>query len=154
MLEDSHDDDGGETLTLSIASVGVLSDSVATGTIQNHDPLALVARFGRTAAVHVVEQVEQRIEAPRGPGFEGRFAGRDLRRGARSNTRHRRIGRRPVRQRSRRAPGPSAPSIGVPTHSASVPAVAQAQRRGRAAPRRWGCRNRGRHGHRRLLTRE
>ena len=85
VLEDSHDD-GGETLTLTLsnASVGVLTDSVATGTIQNHDPLplALMARFGRAAAVHVVEQVEQRIEAPRAPGFEGRFAGRDLRRGA------------------------------------------------------------------------
>ena len=85
VLEDSHDD-GGETLTLTLsnASVGVLTDSVATGTIQNHDPLplALMARFGRAAAVHVVEQVEQRIEAPRGPGFEGRFAGQDVRQGA------------------------------------------------------------------------
>ena len=72
------------TLTLSNASAGVLSDGEATGRIKNHDPLplALVARFGRAAAVHVVEQVEARIEAPRGPGFEGRFAGRRLRRGA------------------------------------------------------------------------
>ena len=85
VLNDSHDE-GDETLTLTLsnASTGVLSDSEATGTIKNHDPmpLALVARFGRTAAVYVVEQVEERIAAPRGPGFEGRFAGRPLRRGA------------------------------------------------------------------------
>ena len=41
-------------------------------------PRALLARFGRTAAVHVVEHVEERIAAPR---VEGRFAGRELRRG-------------------------------------------------------------------------
>ena len=85
VLDDDHDE-GEETLTLTLsnASSGVLSDSEATGRIKNHDPLpmALVARFGRAAAVHVVEQVEERIEAPRGPGFEGRFAGRQLRRGA------------------------------------------------------------------------
>ena len=39
------------------------------------------ARFGRTAAVHVVEHVEGRMAAPRVPGFRGRFAGRELRRG-------------------------------------------------------------------------
>ena len=85
VIGDDHDE-GEETLTLTLsnASAGVLSDSEATGTIKNHDPLplALVVRFGRTAAVHVVEQVEARIEAPRGPGFVGRFAGRELRRGA------------------------------------------------------------------------
>ena len=85
VLNDSHDE-GDETLTLTLsnASTGVLSDSEATGTIKNHDPmpLALVARFGRTAAVYVVEQVEERMAAPRRPGFEGRFAGRPLRSGA------------------------------------------------------------------------
>ena len=84
VLDDSHDD-GGETLTLTLsnASNGTLTDSTATGTIENSDPLprALLARFGRTAAVHVVEHVEQRIEARREPGFRGRFAGRELRRG-------------------------------------------------------------------------
>ena len=52
----------------------------ATGTIRNTDPLprALMARFGRTAAVHVVEQVEQRLEEEREPGFRGQFGGRDL----------------------------------------------------------------------------
>ena len=56
MLDDSHND-GEETLTLSNASSGVLTDATATGTIENHDamPRALIARFGRTAAVHIVE---------------------------------------------------------------------------------------------------
>ena len=50
------------------------------GTIENSDPLpaALVARFGRTAAVHVVDQVEQRVNAPRAPGLDGRVAGRAI----------------------------------------------------------------------------
>ena len=84
VLDDSHDD-GGETLTLTLsnASGGQLVDAEATGTIENSDPLprALMARFGRTAAVHVVEHVEERLQAPRQPGFEGRLAGRELRRG-------------------------------------------------------------------------
>ena len=69
--------------TLSNASRGRLTDSEATGTIKNHHPLprALLARFGRTAAVHVVEHVEERIAAPREPGFRGEVAGRELRRG-------------------------------------------------------------------------
>ena len=84
VLDDSHDD-GGETLTLTLSnpSSGRLTDAGATGTIENRDPLprALLARFGRTAAVHVVEHVEERLQAPRAPGFRGRFAGRELRRG-------------------------------------------------------------------------
>ena len=84
VLDDSHDE-GEETLTLRLsnASSGRLTDGEATGTIENHDPLprALLARFGRAAAVHVVEHVEERLQAPREPGFRGRFAGRELRRG-------------------------------------------------------------------------
>ena len=84
VLDDAHDE-GEETLTLRLsnASGGRLADGEATGTIKNHDPMprALVARFGRTAAVHVVEHVEERLAAPREPGFRGRFAGRELRRG-------------------------------------------------------------------------
>ena len=84
VLDDAHDE-GEETLTLRLSnpSGGRLTDGEATGTIENHDPLprALVARFGRTAAVHVVEHVEERLAAPRAPGFRGRFAGRELRRG-------------------------------------------------------------------------
>ena len=84
VLDDSHDDSE-ETLTLTLSnpSSGRLTDAEATGTIVNADPLprALLARFGRTAAVHVVEHVEERLAAPREPGFRGRFAGRELRRG-------------------------------------------------------------------------
>ena len=83
VLDDSHND-GGETLTLTLsnASNGTLGDSTATGTIENSDPLpkALIARFGRTAALHVVEQVEERVNAPRAPGFDGRVAGRQINR--------------------------------------------------------------------------
>ena len=81
VLDDSHDD-GGETLTLTLSNAanGTLGDSTATGTIENSDPLpkALMARFGRTAAVHIVEQVEERVNAPRQPGFDGRLAGRQV----------------------------------------------------------------------------
>ena len=84
VLDDDHDE-GEETLTLTLSnpSSGRLTDGEATGTIKNRDPMprALLARFGRTAAVHVVEQVEERLEARREPGFEGRFAGRALRPG-------------------------------------------------------------------------
>ena len=84
VLDDAHDE-GEETLTLTLsnASSGQVTDGEATGTIKNSDPLprALLARFGRAAAVQVVEQVEERLEASREPGFRGRLAGRELRRG-------------------------------------------------------------------------
>ena len=84
VLDDAHDE-GEETLTLTLsnASSGRLADAQATGTITNHDamPRALLARFGRTAAAHVVEHVEERLAAPRRPGVGGRFAGRELRPG-------------------------------------------------------------------------
>ena len=84
VLDDAHDE-GEETLTLRLsnASSGRVTDTEATGTIANHDPLprALLARFGRTAAVHVVQHVEERLAAPREPGLRGRFAGRELRHG-------------------------------------------------------------------------
>ena len=83
VIDDEHNE-GSETftLTLSNASSGALTDASATGTITNHDalPAALVARFGRTAAVHVVDQVEERVNAPRAPGFDGRVAGRQINR--------------------------------------------------------------------------
>ena len=82
VLDDAHDE-GEETLTLRLSnpSGGRLADGEATGTIENHDPMprALLARFGRTAAVHVVEHVEERLAAPREPGVRGRFAGRERR---------------------------------------------------------------------------
>ncbi len=84
VLDDLHDD-GGETLILNLsnASGGRLTDASATGTIENRDPLprALLARFGRAAAVHVIEQVQGRIDAPREVGFEAQIAGQPLRPG-------------------------------------------------------------------------
>ena len=84
VLDDAHDE-GKEALTLTLTSpsLGRLTDSAATGTIENQDPLrrALLARFGHTAAVHIVEQVEERVTPPREPGFRGELAGRELRRG-------------------------------------------------------------------------
>ena len=84
VLDDSHDE-GEETMTLRLSnpSEGRLADAEATGTIENTDPLprALLARFGRATALHVMEQVEARLEASRAPGLRGRFAGRELRRG-------------------------------------------------------------------------
>ena len=85
VLDDEHDE-GEETFTLTLSNPSggnvFLADSTATGTIVNTDPLprALMTRFGRAAAVHVVEQVEERLQAPREPGLRGRFAGRELRR--------------------------------------------------------------------------
>ncbi len=85
VLDDSHDE-GSETLTLTLSNASDnvrLGEATATGTITNSDPLprALMARFGRAAAVHVVEHVEERMEAPREPGLRGQFAGRELGRG-------------------------------------------------------------------------
>ena len=57
----------------------MLTDATATGTIENKDALlaALVARaFGRATAFHVVDQVEQRVNAPRASGFDGRVGRR------------------------------------------------------------------------------
>ena len=83
VIDDDHDE-GSETftMTLSDASSGQITDGTATGTITNHDalPAALVARFGRAAAVHVLDQVEERVNAPRAPGFDGRVAGRAINR--------------------------------------------------------------------------
>ena len=83
VYDDEHNE-GSETFTVtrSNASSGQITDATATGTITNHDalPNALIARFGRTAAVHIVEQVEERVNAPRQPGFDGRVAGRQINR--------------------------------------------------------------------------
>ena len=92
-------DDSGETVIVQISNAVAtewdrvrrrerrtrltITDAKATGTITNTGPMprGLLARFGRAAAVHVVEQVEERLQAPREPGFEGRFAGQELRPG-------------------------------------------------------------------------
>ena len=85
VLDDSHDE-GEETLTLRLsnASSGRLTDSEATGTIENTDlmPAALLARFGRATAEQVVEHIEERMAAPRQRGFRARFAGQELRSGS------------------------------------------------------------------------
>ena len=84
-VEDDAHDEGTETLTLTLSnpSGAYLADGEGKGTIRNTDPMprGLLVRFGRTAAMHVVEHVEQRMAAPRQPGFEGRVAGRDVRPG-------------------------------------------------------------------------
>ena len=81
VLDDAHDESE-ETFVLALSNVSGarLEDAEATGTIENADPLpaALLARFGRASAQHVVEQVEARMAQPREPGFRARFAGRDV----------------------------------------------------------------------------
>ena len=91
IIDDSINDNG-ETVKVKISNAHLCGDpsqtvsitnAEATGTIRNTDPLprALMARFGRTAAVHEVERVEERMAAPRDAGFEAQFAGRQLRPG-------------------------------------------------------------------------
>ena len=81
VLDDAHDE-GEETFVLALSnpSRARLEDAAATGTIENADllPAALLARFGRASAEHVVEHVEERMARPREPGFRARFAGRDV----------------------------------------------------------------------------
>ena len=84
VAEDEHNE-GEETLTLELSNASGSGHHRRDGhgTIENHDPLpaALLARFGRAAAVHIVDDIEQRISAPRAAGFSGRFAGREIRKG-------------------------------------------------------------------------
>ena len=91
IIDDSVNDNG-ETVKVKISNARLCDDASqtvsitraeATGTIRNSDPLpqALMARFGRTAAVHVVEHVEERLAAPREVGVEAQVAGRELRPG-------------------------------------------------------------------------
>ena len=69
VLDDAHDE-GEETLTLTLsnASGAWIQDGVATGTIQNSDPLprAWLARFGRTVATHVTDAVGERLRGTPG----------------------------------------------------------------------------------------
>ena len=64
-------------VTLSNATNAGVSDGEGIGTIKNDGPMpiGLVARFGRAMATHVVDQVEQRIEAPRGASDYAAFSG-------------------------------------------------------------------------------
>ena len=81
VLDDAHDDDD-ETLTLTLSNPtnAVITDGTATGTIDNNDvmPRTLMARFGRATAGHIVDQIEERINARRAPGFDGQIAGRRI----------------------------------------------------------------------------
>ena len=65
-------DEGEETFTLRLLNAsGVrIADGVATGTIENSDPLpqAWLARFGRTAAGHVVDAIGERVGGDRAGG--------------------------------------------------------------------------------------
>ena len=84
VLDDEHDE-GEETLKLRLSnpSGATLADGEATGTIVNRDlmPAALLARFGRATAEHVVDQVEERMVASREGGFRARLLGREYRPG-------------------------------------------------------------------------
>ena len=128
IIDDSVNDNG-ETVKVKISNARLCNDASqtlsitraeATGTIRNSDPLpqALMARFGRTAAVHVVERVEERMAASREAGFEAHFAGRQLRPG---------MGRELVRDflsqlgasADRRGPGARGALSGSPVAAAS-----------------------------------
>ena len=71
VLDDAHDE-GEETFTLTLRnpSGAWIQDAVATGTIENTDPLqrAWLARFGRTVATHVTDAVGERL---RGASAQG-----------------------------------------------------------------------------------
>ena len=80
-----HDDginEGAEsfTLTLSNAAGAVLADAEATGTIVNDDPLprAWLARFGRTAAGHVLDAVAARLQGDHAAESQATIAGHAL----------------------------------------------------------------------------
>ena len=66
VLDDAHDDDG-ETFTLTLSnpsgSNACLVNAVATGTIENSDPMpkAWIARFGRAVSDHVVDAIQTRF---------------------------------------------------------------------------------------------
>ncbi len=71
VLDDSHDE-GAETLTMTLsnASGATIADGKATGTINNSDPMpkGWLARFGRTASVHTVDAIRERLTGgPRRP---------------------------------------------------------------------------------------
>ncbi len=123
VLDDAHDE-GREILVLTLdnARGGVLADRFGVGKIENADPLqrAWLSRFGRMAALQVVDHVEARLAARRKPGFRGRFAGRELRRGMERDIALsflRRLGRTA-------APGPiggvAAPTGGVATSTDGI----------------------------------
>ena len=84
VLDDDHDEDT-ETMTLVLSNPvrAHLVDATGEGRITNTDamPQAFLGRFGRSTAVEVIAQVEERLRAPRTPGTSARLAGRTLRPG-------------------------------------------------------------------------
>ena len=84
VLSDSYDE-GEEYFNILLygAESAEITDDTGKGVIVNTGPMprALMARFGRAAAMQVVEHVEERLQAPRDPGFRGQVAGRQLRPG-------------------------------------------------------------------------
>ena len=137
VLDDAHDE-GEETFTLTLSnpSAGRLTDDEATGTIENRDPRpkALLARFGRRAAVHVVEHVEKRLQAPREPGFRGRFAGRDLRRGMERDIALNFLQRLGGTAGAGQMPGTTSGATGMPEPAGGVRMAAGAGPMGAGAP--------------------
>ena len=82
ILDDAHDE-GEETLTLTLsnASGAHIADNVATGTIENDDPLqrAWLARFwSALRAQRVLDGVQARLRAPHEAGMQATIAGHDL----------------------------------------------------------------------------
>ena len=81
VLDDAHDE-GEETmrLRLSAASGAAIADGVATGTIENSDPIprAWLARFGRTVAGHVTDAIADRLTGPAGGGSHVTLGGQRL----------------------------------------------------------------------------
>ena len=81
VLDDAHDE-GEETLTLrlSAASGAAIADGVATGTIENSDPIpqAWLARFGRTVAGHVTDAISERLAGTAGGGSHVTLGGQRL----------------------------------------------------------------------------
>ena len=79
VYDDTHDE-GDETLTLRLSGAhgARIADATAIGTIANHDPLprAWLARFGRTAAGHVLDAVAGRMNGV--PPSQATIAGRRL----------------------------------------------------------------------------
>ena len=85
IIDDSINDDD-ETVMVKISNARLCNDASktvfitiaeATGTITNSDPIpqAWLARFGRTAAEHVLDGVQARLSSPRNPGMQANVAG-------------------------------------------------------------------------------
>ena len=81
LLDDGHEE-GEETFSVALSNaVGAnLEDAEATGTIDNADPLpsALIARFGRASAEHVLDQVTDRMTQRRRRTSGTRLAAAEL----------------------------------------------------------------------------